>query len=168
MSNLTEKLDALLGGIVALLCVAALVLATIGILSRYALSSITLDWTGEVVIFLVIWGVLLSLPRVERRNSHVRVDFIMHKMGTTGQRLAMLLSSSIGLALSGFLLLSGWEVVTEALLWDERTDSTLRVPLWIYYAALSTAFGLNAIFTLERLIALLRGAEAAAPTDLSD
>lgn len=168
MSDLTRILDALLGGIVALLCFAALALSTVGILSRYVLSSFTLDWTGEVVVFFVIWAVLLSLPRVERRNSHVRVDFLLHKIGATGQRLAMLLSSVIGLALSGFLIVSGWEVVTEALLWDERTDSTLRVPLWIYYAALSTAFALNAIFTLERLVALLGGAEAAPPAGLSD
>jgi len=168
VSHITQKLDALLGGIVSTMCFAALVLSTMGILSRYVLSSFTLDWTGEVVIFLVIWAVLLSLPRVERRNAHVRVDFLLNKMGGTGQRMAILVSSALGLALSGFLIWSGWEVVIEALRWDERTPSTLRVPLWIYYAALSTAFALNAIFTLERLVAVLRGADAAAPLDLAD
>ncbi|MEZ5738164.1 MAG: hypothetical protein R3E68_01030 [Burkholderiaceae bacterium] len=45
----------------------------------------------------------------------------------------------------------------DALQWDERTDSSLRLPFWIYYSALSTGFALHALFVLNRFHRLLTG-----------
>lgn len=168
MTRILDTLDALVGGIVAVLAACALAVATLGILSRYALSGINLDWTGEVVIFLVIWAILLGLSRVERRAGHVRVDFLFDRFPRRARRAALLLALAIGAGLSVLFVWSGWEVVAEAMRWDERTPSTLRLPLWIYYAALPTAFGLNILFVLERAVQVLRGTEGPAEHTLSD
>ena len=51
----------------------------------------------------------------------------------------------------------GWLVVGDAILWKERTPSTLHVPLWIYYSSLSVAFALNLLFLTERAINVMQG-----------
>lgn len=157
MTALTNRLDALLGGVVAVLMAAALALATLGIISRYALQGLNLDWIGEVTVFLIIWAILLCIPRVERRSAHVRVDFLFDSMSPNSQKYAELLSIAIGVLVSGLLFYAGWLVVADAILWNERTPSTLHVPLWVYYSALSVAFGINLLFLVERGRNVLHG-----------
>ena len=164
MKSLMSKLDSLIGGIVALLTALALALSTLGILSRYFLADFNLDWIGEVVIFLIIWAILLCIQRVERRSAHVRVDFLFDAMSKQGQKFAEMLSIVIGILVSMLLVYAGWLVVGDAILWKERTPSTLHVPLWIYYSSLSVAFALNLLFLIERAINVMHG-QVAHPHD---
>lgn len=157
MRSFLSKLDRLIGGIVALLMALALALSTLGILSRYFLADFNLDWIGEVVVFMIIWAILLCIPRVERRSAHVRVDFLFDAMSPRGQKFAEMLSIAIGILASILLVYAGWLVVGDAILWKERTPSTLHVPLWIYYSALSVAFALNLLFLIERAINVMQG-----------
>ncbi len=157
MRSFLSKLDRLIGGIVALLMALALALSTLGILSRYFLADFNLDWIGEVVVFLIIWAILLCIPRVERRSAHVRVDFLFDAMSPRGQKFAEMLSITIGILASILLVYAGWLVVGDAILWKERTPSTLHVPLWIYYSALSVAFALNLLFLIERAMNVMQG-----------
>ena len=157
MRSFLSKLDRLIGGIVALLMALALALSTLGILSRYFLADFNLDWIGEVVVFLIIWAIQLCIPRVERRSAHVRVDFLFDAMSPRGQKFAEMLSITIGILASILLVYAGWLVVGDAILWKERTPSTLHVPLWIYYSSLSVAFALNLLFLTERAINVMQG-----------
>ncbi|PTX02999.1 TRAP transporter small permease [Pararhodobacter aggregans] len=162
-------LDGLVGLIVALLFAAALLLSLAGVAGRYVSTALAPDWGSEVVIYLVIWAVLLSAARVLRRATHIRVDFLVDRLPAAGQRAAEFLSLLIAFALGAFLVWSGWQVVDQAMIWDERSISSLRMPLWIYYAALPASFALQLIFLLERVADLLRGAAPVAPApDLSD
>lgn len=162
-------LDGLVGLIVALLFGAALILSLAGVAGRYVSSALAPDWGGEVVVYLVIWAVLLGAARVLRRSAHIRVDFLFDRLPPGGRTAAEILSLLIAFALGGFLVWSGWQVVSEAMIWDERSISTLRMPLWIYYAALPASFALQLIFLLERAVALLRGGAATGPAhDLLD
>lgn len=162
-------LDGLVGLIVALLFGAALILSLAGVAGRYLSSALAPDWGGEVVIYLVIWAVLLGAARVLRRSAHIRVDFLFDRLPPAGQKAAEFLALVLAFALGAFLVWSGWQVVSEAMMWDERSISTLRMPLWIYYAALPASFALQLIFLLERATDLLRGAAPSAPAhDLSD
>ena len=121
-----------------------------------------------MVIFLVIWAVLLGAARVARRGIHIRVDFLFDKLPARGRLAADLMSLGLALALGAFLVWSGWLVVEEAHRWDERSISTMRVPLWIYYAALPVSFALQFLFTLERIGAVLTGRDTAPTHDLAD
>ena len=64
MRSLVSVLDSLERGVIALLAGAALVLACNAMLSRYLLPGLALDWTFEVIIFLVIWAVFLAAARL--------------------------------------------------------------------------------------------------------
>lgn len=168
MKRVLDAVDACVAGIVAALFVTALALSILGVAGRYVSSGLQLDWIGEVVIFLVIWAVLLGAARVARRGSHIRVDFLFDKLPARGRLAADLMSLGLALALGAFLVWSGWLVVEEAHRWDERSISTMRVPLWIYYAALPVSFVLQFLFTLERIGAVLTGRDTAPTHDLAD
>ena len=62
---------------------------------------------------------------------------------------------------AAFFIYSGWIVVQDALIWDERTESTLRMPFWMFYLALSVSFVVHLIFIVDRLIKLLTTGESA-------
>jgi len=64
-----------------------------------------------------------------------------------------------GTALAIFLLVSGWIVVEEAARWDERTTSTLQLPLWIYYLSLPVGAALLAFHFAVRTLRIATGAE---------
>lgn len=160
--------DAAIGVVVGVLFAAALCLSMLGVAGRYLSAQLQLDWIGEVVIFLVIWAILLGIARVTRRDAHIRVDALLHRLSPGGQTLAALAGVLLALVAGVFLVWSGWLVVDEAMRWDERSVSTLRVPMWMYYAALPVSFALQVPFLLERLVDLLRGRAAVAAHDLTD
>ena len=160
--------DAAIGIVVGLLFAAALCLSMLGVAGRYLSTRLQLDWIGEVVIFLVIWAILLGVARVTRRDAHIRVDALMQRMTPRGRTIAGLIGVLLALVVGVFLVWSGWLVAEEALRWDERSVSTLRVPMWIYYAALPVSFALQVPFLLERLVDLLRGRAATPGHDLTD
>ena len=169
MKHALGLLDSLVGLVVALLFAAALILSLAGVAGRYLSSALAPDWGNEVVIYLVIWAVLLGAARVLRRSAHIRVDFLIDRLPKSAQTLAEILSLILAFGLGAFLIWSGWQVVSEAMMWDERSISSLRMPLWIYYAALPASFALQLIFLAERAADLLSGKSLSAPAhDLSD
>ena len=168
MKRVLDAVDSLIGGIVGTLFIVALVLSVLGVAGRYLSARLQLDWIGEVVIFLVIWALLLGAVRITRRGLHIRVDVLINALPSYLRTAAEVLSLLFALAVGALLVWSGWQVVEEAQRWDDRTVSTLRLPLWIYYTALPVSFTLQLIFTLERIVAFLTG-QATHPThDLTE
>jgi len=158
VKRLLDGIDRFIGSVSALALIAGLVISGYAVAVRYLPITGTTDWVSEVTVFLVVWVVLLSTARVERRQGHLRVDFVVDKLTPAGRRRAEFGSLLLAFVVSGFLLVSGVLVVQEAFRWGETTDSSLQVPLWVYYASLSVAFGVHLLFLIERLIALLKGA----------
>lgn len=148
--KLVGFLDRAIGWAIAGLFGTALALATLGILSRYMHLGVSLDWLGELVIFLVIWAILLAIPRAEWRSAHVRVTFFSDHFKIGIQRVIAGLIAAMTLGFASLMVWSGSDVVMEAFHWDERTPSSLAIPLWIYYASLPVAFGLTIVARLVR------------------
>lgn len=160
--------DTAIGGLAGLLFALALCLSMLGVAGRYVSTSLQLDWIGEVVIFLVIWAVLLGAARITRRDAHIRVDAMLHRLPPVWRVAAGIVALLLALVTAVFLVWSGWLVIDEAMRWDERSVSTLRVPMWMYYAALPVSFALQVPFILERMVDLLRGRAAVTGHDLTD
>ena len=168
MKRALDLLDAAVGIVVAGLFASALLLSLAGVAGRYVPHILAPDWIGEIVIYIVIWAMLLGAARVLRRSGHIRVDFLLERFPPAGRLAAELLSLFIAFGLSAFLIWSGWQVVTESMMWDERSISTLRTPLWMYYVALPVSFALQLVFLLERAADLATGRSPAPAPDLTD
>lgn len=55
------------------------------------------------------------------------------------------------------LVLSGIQVVEESFRWQERTTSSLRLPLWVYSLSLPVGASLLALRLAVRVVQLARG-----------
>lgn len=171
MINLIDRLfdgiDKLVGWVTAALLAVAFALSLFGLIERYVISDSGTDWIYEVVVFGLVWGILLSIVRIEHRRAHIRMDIVWRMLSPKAQIGAEYVSLILGLLFSLLLITSGWQVVQDAMVWDERTDSSLRLPYWLYYLALSTTFSLHLLFVLHRLTLLVRGKVVLESGDLS-
>lgn len=167
MSRAIAFLDRLIGWIAAAALAITFVLLVYNVATRYLISfgwlspSVQLNWVFEICVFLLVWAVLLGVARIEKRAQHIRVDFLYNRFGPKGQLLTEVFALIFAMGVAGFFIYSGHLVVQDALLWDERSETTLRTPFWILYAALPVAFVVHLLFIIERFRILVTTGESA-------
>lgn len=123
----------------------ALLIALLSVAARYLRFDAIFDWTDELTIMLLIWGMMLTTLRTTVEGKHISVDLLTH--GRTGRLVSIIKAFSL-LALLAFslvLAVSGGLVTYDAVLLGERTESSLRLPTAIYFAALPVGMGLVAL-----------------------
>ncbi|MEZ5863084.1 MAG: TRAP transporter small permease [Geminicoccaceae bacterium] len=157
MASALRALDLVERALIAILAAAALGLACLAMVSRYVVPDLVLDWTFELTIFATIWATFIAGARLAGRGEHVRVDTLLGLLPATPRRVLVLLAGLAGLAMALFLVWSGWIVVEEAQRWDERTTSTLRLPLWGYYLSLPVGMALLAFHLAVRTLGVATG-----------
>lgn len=158
MQRLLAIVDRVETTLIALLAGTALILATLAMAGRYVVTGLRLDWTFEVTIFLVIWATFLAGARIAGAGEHVRVDSLVRLLPAPARLGLSIAASLAGLAMALFLVWSGWIVVEESLRWNERTTSSLQLPLWIFYLSLPAGALLLAFHLVVRTVHLARGA----------
>lgn len=149
-----KNIESLLG---AVLVLAALLLFLSGMVLRYAAPTTGVGWIGEVTIYLVAWGVLMSAAGCVAHREHVRTDFFIRMTGPATRRWADILASTAGLVFCAALAWFGYQVVTFSLMLDERGPSVLQIPMAYFYAALPVSMLACAIRYLIELIRQLTG-----------
>ena len=170
MSAAVAVLDRLIGWFVAAALAITFVLLMYNVATRYLIQfevlppSVQLNWVFEICVFLLVWAVLLGVARIERRAQHIRVDFLYNRFGPKAQMITEIFALLFAVAVAVFFIYSGKIVVEDAMLWDERSETTLRTPFWILYAALPVAFVVHLLFILERLRVLITTGESAKRT----
>lgn len=134
-----RALDTLTGALAAI----ALLLACLSVGLRYLAPQWVFDWSDEVVIMLLIWAMFLSGYRLTVERSHVVVDLLTHGRSAPVRR-RFELAGMFGLLLfAAFMTVAGTEMVLQAVALGERTESTARIPTWLYYAALPVGMALT-------------------------
>ena len=135
--------------------------------TRYLISfgwlspSVQLNWVFEICVFLLVWAVLLGVARIEKRAQHIRVDFLYNQFSPKVKLATEVFALIFAMGVAGFFIYSGQIVVQDAILWDERSETTLQTPFWILYAALPVAFVVHLLFIIERFRVLLTTGESA-------
>lgn len=157
MSRFLTMLDTVERSLIAVLAGSALLLACFAMVGRYILPSIRLDWTFEVTIFATMWATFLAGARTAGLGEHVRVDTLLTFLSDRKRMVFAVFSCVLGVAVGLFLAWSGWVVVEEGYRWDERTTSSLRLPLWLYYLSLPVGFTLLAFHLAVRAYRLVAG-----------
>jgi len=167
VSQAIAYLDRLIGWIAATALGITFLLLVYNVATRYLTSfglvspSVQLNWVFEICVFMLVWAVLLGVARIERRAQHIRVDFLYNKFGPRGQLATELFALVFAMGVAGFFIYSGNLVVQDAILWDERSETTLRTPFWLLYAALPVAFVVHLLFIIERFRVLVTTGESA-------
>lgn len=156
-NQLIHGLDTLIGWATAAFLAVAFLMGAFGVFERYFVQGSGTDWLIEVMTIGMVWAILLSIPRIENRRAHIRMDIAWRRFSYRGKVISEWVSLLLGLAFSLFIVYSGWLVVKDSMRWNELTDSSLRMPYWYYYISLSTAFSLHILFVIHRLVLLAQG-----------
>jgi C4-dicarboxylate transporter, DctQ subunit len=115
---------------------AALLTECVAAATRYVAPAFTVDWADEVVILLLVWAMFLSGHGVTVERRHIAVDLLQHVCTKRTGRLLTRISMLFLAAFAALMLCSGVLVVVDAVLLGEHSESTARLPTWLYYAAL--------------------------------
>jgi C4-dicarboxylate transporter DctQ subunit len=118
---------------------------------RLVAPALTLDFVEEVQVYMVIWAVFLSLGTLTMMDRHVKSDFFVNMFSPKMQAAVALLADVLGLIFSVGLVYFGGVVSYQAWDFGDVSTTVLRVPLWIYFAALPVGALLMAIAYLVRL-----------------
>lgn len=114
----------------------AILVASWATAARYFLPAWAPDWSDEVVVYLCVWALWLSAGRLARDNTHVRAEVLTHWLTPRARMIAEAFHCVIGLIFCAAMVYAGLEVVRLSVLTGEHGDSTLRLPLAIFYAGL--------------------------------
>lgn len=133
----------------------ALGIASYEMLARYLAPQHTKDWSLEMVIYLLVWATFLSGGALVRENRHISADVVVRLFGPSVQRALMIAGAFAGLAFAAVMCWFGVQMVDFAMLVGERSESTLRFPLWVFYMCLPVGMALTVVgyaVQLRRLV----------------
>lgn len=145
-----------LSRLLLILCCAMLVVmtATIGtlVVTRYVFSY-SFPWAEELTRYLLVWMVLLAASIVQRRDDHIRVDFLVSLLPARVQLVIGLCLRCLIIGFTILLLRYGW---TAAMGMNITTTPSLGISMTIPYLAIPICGGLMLAFSLLSLIDDLR------------
>ena len=131
--------------IVGLLAAITLCIVLYTIVVRLAAPSLTPSWADETTVYLMIWATFIALSGVTAENRHVRADLVTNALPRRYQAGLELLSFICGAAFTALLAWYGLAVARDAYEFGDLSTTTLRFPMWIYYACLPVGAALMSI-----------------------
>ena len=148
MLNLWNRIERELIGWLA---ATALLIATYQIAVRYFFPGLPTSWTGEIIIYLIVWSVFIAASLLVHEDGHVRADLILRLLSLKRQRAVEIFNTASALVFCLVLAYYGVLMTWDSYDMGERSVTALRFPLWIYYAALPTGFALMTLRYIHRL-----------------
>jgi len=136
-------------GILALISVFS---AFYQVFMRY-LFSYSPEWTEEIVVYVIIWAVFIVASTLTKERGHVGATFIVEKLSTPTRRIIEIINCILSMTFCFLICWWGYQIVNVAYVTDERSLTSLRYPMWIWYLAVPA--GTTLIF-LRQLIMLYR------------
>jgi C4-dicarboxylate transporter DctQ subunit len=138
--------------LVGALAAFALLIAVVQVFGRYADPADSITWAEEVIVYIMVWAVMIIASQLVRTDGQVRPDLILRLMPAGLQRWVEMFNCLVAIAFTFGMVWYGWDVVSTALLLDQRSSSDLQFPIWIYYLALPTGGGLMLVRYIIRLL----------------
>jgi len=114
----------------------ALAMCSYNVIVRLTVPSWTLDFVEEVQVYMVIWAVFLSLGTVTLMDRHVKSDFFINMFPPKLKHGVEVMADVLGLFFCVLATYYGVVVAHQAWEFGDVSTTVLRVPLWIYFAAL--------------------------------
>ena len=122
------------------------------VVMRYVFN-ISPEWTEETVVYLIIWAVFLVASTLTKERGHVGATFIVERLSTPVRRGLEIFNALLAMTFCFLICWWGYQIVQVAFVTDERSLTSMRYPLWIWY--LSVPAGTTLIF-IRYLVMLYR------------
>jgi TRAP-type C4-dicarboxylate transport system permease small subunit len=144
---------------VALLCQGVLLIAgialmgvlTANVIARYVLSTGGFDWAEEVPEQVFPWFIMAGVALAVQHGGHIAVEWLLGKLGRTGDRVLLLAGHA--LVIGAYLFLLRQALVVADIVSVERSPA-LGLPKTYGYWAVAAGCALLALSTLTVAIRL--------------
>ena len=143
--HMIKFLDKLESFIVGILGIIMLALALFQITARYAFPQLIARGGEEFIVYVFVWAAMIACARQVTIMGHVRANLFLRLMPLTTVRVIETINVVASLILCAIFIWYGSQVVEIALLIDERSQTGISFPMWIYYLALPVGAALMAI-----------------------
>ncbi|MGI9380316.1 MAG: TRAP transporter small permease [Methyloligellaceae bacterium] len=151
MSGFIDTWNRVENFVMGLFAICALSLTCFEVFVRYFYPRYLPDWGTEFVVYFVVWAIFIAGSALVEQSRHVRADLIIRLLSPQVQRILQIITLLIGLFFAAVLFWYGIEVVEFARNLDERSESSMLFPLWVYYLGLPTGMGLMIIRYLRQI-----------------
>lgn len=149
--RLKAAVDALLGGLLALVMGVLVVNVLWQVFTRFILKSPS-PFTDELARYLLIWVGLLGAAYVAGQRLHLAIDLLPNRLtGRAGQALGAVIEGVIALFAIAVMVVGGVRLVGLTLLLGQ-TSAALQLPLWVVYTVLPISGALIAFYALIFLV----------------
>ena len=140
--------------LIGLLLLAALTIFIGGAVVRALSPADAVDWAEEVAIYCIIWATVLSGSVLIYERRHISTEIVVGLLPEKGRQVLAFLAMLLTLGFCAVMAWYGYEAVEFALMLDERSGSTLRVPqAWAVFLALPVGMALMVVRLLLMLLA---------------
>ena len=121
------------------------------VLSRY-LFVVPAAWTEELARFLLIWIGMLGAAFAYRQGSHLGIDLLASRFGTSGrQTLHRTIHAVCLLFAASVLVTGGWALVS--MTWElKQYSAAMGLPIAYVYAVIPASGILICLFAAEAIV----------------
>ena len=114
----------------------ASVVMTYGVVMRHA-AGIAVIWQDEVCVFLLVGATFLSAASVQEKRGHVGIEAIASLLSPAANRVRRLVSDLLSGLFCGFFTWKSAELLHEAWVDGQTSESPWGPPLWIPYSLMT-------------------------------
>lgn len=120
------------------LCLGGMALLNFGnVISRYILKA-SWSFTGEILIILFVWSIMLGTAIAYKRSEHLGLPIILDIVPMKFKKIIIIFTGMMSATLMIVLAISGYEMVMQQIEF-KQTTAVLQLPEWI--AGISIPFG---------------------------
>lgn len=149
-----NRLVRLISVLIGLLLVAAVAINLSNVAGRYLLDS-PIYWAEEGMVYLQIALVIIGAALVTRDNTHLRMDAVEHLMPKRLKRHIDIATALLSIVVA--VILTWYSVgIVAGMIENDQRSMVSQMPLAIPFAVLPLGFSLIALFSLLRLLDLIR------------
>jgi len=131
----------------------------IQVIARYVANAPTV-WSEELAISLFVWVSMLAIPLGLRRGEHLTLDILSKRFGPRANKALSIVIAVliiITLAVIAYLAIKLVPAADRQLLAGIAGGLGIQAKVSWVYLAVPVGFSFGILFTVERLVALLRG-----------
>lgn len=86
------------------------------------------DWAEEVALYGIVWATVLAGSSLVAEGRHIYTEVFLSALGPRARRALGWVMTLVATGFCAAMMVYGWQAYGFALMLDERSASTLRVP----------------------------------------
>lgn len=141
--------------ICGVLLLAAIAINVSNVIGRYVFSA-PVPWAEESLIYIIVWGVFISIGSVTYQGLHLRMDLLVLSVRGPFKMFLGALTVVTMLACASFMVVQSFKIV-QLYFMSGETSMGAKVPLIYPHSALLVGFGLMIVAALIRFRCYLTG-----------